>query len=539
MAVLIMCSNAECGELFDVPDSQRGKQVTCPTCGTTQLVPEGPADKADISQSQPAKPARQSRPSHPGDLEHAPKEEEDILKISPMSELDEPPLDQTSKLLMRAMSPTSPKAPVSPGDEVDLSAQQDVGGQSAAGFRQPTDSATVAEPSETILHDFQDDLSDTPMDGLALLAPDEIQSPSESVEMAGESVLASKTVAAIPFIVGIVTMPIGLVVGVYLFQSHAVLAAYAGAWLGWIAGMAFGFLVVFGAEGDTLRKVRCSVCGNVFPFGTKTCALCGSPLSAVPLNPLAKKCLSAGSYALSAGAGIYWMAMSLVIAVLGILGVRYLPTALPNWHVAVWLALAGLSGWFALAVLCYWMAFVRQVIRDGLSPQYTPAKVPSFWSLRNLSGGLKGLALAVLYVLPVCTFPLMPLALLSLEDARSKGPIGPITALRRLSRHIRDYALLWLFLLLWLGGLALAVVVTQAAIGVIKGMLPAMTGVSSGVVLLIVHAVTAGLMGAVVCIFIVAMSRCVGAFGRETIRSAGDVPSAEESSTAPTGAEDN
>jgi len=159
--------------------------------------------------------------------------------------------------------------------------------------------------------------------------------------------------------------------------------------------------------------------------------------------------------------------------------------------------------------------------------------------LRNLSGGLKGLALAVLYVLPVCTFPLMPLALLSLEDARSKGPIGPITALRRLSRHIRDYALLWLFLLLWLGGLALAVVVTQAAIGVIKGMLPAMTGVSSGVVLLIVHAVTAGLMGAVVCIFIVAMSRCVGAFGRETIRSAGDVPSAEESSTAPTGAEDN
>ncbi|MHC4294315.1 MAG: hypothetical protein ACYSTL_01885, partial [Planctomycetota bacterium] len=58
MPLLIMCSNPECGELFEAPDAAAGKEVRCPACGAVKVlggetrqtspsvkpsVPEGPA----------------------------------------------------------------------------------------------------------------------------------------------------------------------------------------------------------------------------------------------------------------------------------------------------------------------------------------------------------------------------------------------------------------------------------------------------------------------------------------------------------------
>ena len=54
MPILIICSNAACGELLDVPDQAVGKKVRCPRCGTVNLA----AQDLPPTPSSPAAPER-------------------------------------------------------------------------------------------------------------------------------------------------------------------------------------------------------------------------------------------------------------------------------------------------------------------------------------------------------------------------------------------------------------------------------------------------------------------------------------------------
>ena len=48
MAELIMCSNPECGELFDISDENVGREVKCPSCGSVQFVKSREEEKQKV-----------------------------------------------------------------------------------------------------------------------------------------------------------------------------------------------------------------------------------------------------------------------------------------------------------------------------------------------------------------------------------------------------------------------------------------------------------------------------------------------------------
>jgi len=512
MAILVMCSNSQCGELIDVPEEAAGTQLACPVCGTMLHVP-GPAVQPSPKEEQPAAPAdARARPEQPDAPAAPPAAEERPEPAAPAAPTDEEALDlareeapqlSVSSEMAELLRETSKPAVE---EQVDLS--PDIGG-SADLPAQPS----VAEPPAAPADKDETDLAGLIDDTLALLPPEEI-APAASAGSVDEGVLEHEPVSAVPFIIGLLGMACGLAVGIFGWPGQRIVGAYAGAGLGWMAGFTFGFMVVFAIDRGGIRMIRCTVCDNLFPVGTRTCRLCGSVLSAKLVNPLATECAQAGSYALSNLTGVYWMSIFLVIGSLLFQGVWHLRRAYPQLPGPVWAALFGLCGVFGVCAIIYWVAFFCSAIRGTLARADKKFTAPDFWSLDSFRMGLKGIVVLVGYTLPVITLPLLPLSLLSVGWPKGRLSLLPSKALGRLSRSTRDAVVLWLFLLVWLAGLALSAAVAQVALNWLDAIMPKAEGPSGTALSMVYTAIWTGVMTAVISIFCLAVGRCIGMFGR-------------------------
>jgi hypothetical protein len=140
-----------------------------------------------------------------------------------------------------------------------------------------------------------------------------------------------------------------------------------------------------------------------------------------------------------------------------------------------------------------------------------------------LAAGGKSLAVLAVYVLPLVTIPLLPLAALLLAYPAGKSPqadraaggaaTNPAAAARAAWRHAKGFAVLWLFLLMWLAGMALAGVVVWILYG-LRHWLPPMEGFTRAILSVTLSAFAVAAAALVAGIFGVAMARCVGALGR-------------------------
>jgi len=520
MAILVICSNSECGELIDVPDQAAGTQMACPSCGTMLTVPgvaagpgpglSEPEQPAVLDAGPPVDQSPTAEKKTSQDKAPAPEGGEPI----DLAAMETPPQSVSAEMaaLLRETSKPAPSEPI------DLSVDASVPASPSI-ERSGHDVPPEPEPAEHAEIDLGELMDDT----LAILPPEQIAADiaSRSVD---EGALENESVSIVPFVLGMVAMACGLAVGVFAFQGNRLLGAYVGAGLGWVSGFIFGFMVVFAIDRGGIRMVRCSVCDNLFPLGTRTCKLCGSVLSAKLVNPLAAECIQAGSYAVGNLAAVYLVSMAMALGNCLVAGVSLAKGELPP---AAWYSLVGLCAVYWLLAMIYWAALLCGGIRGTLVNPRKKFTAPDFWSAATFEMGLKGICVLVGYTLPVITIPLIPFALLSIGLPGGNTSLRPDRVLAKISGSARDAAVLWLFVLVWLAGLALSVSVGQVLLSWLEGVMPEMEG-SSQLAMSMVHtAIWAGAMTAIITIFSLAVARCAGMFGlinRKSLVGAGYGP---------------
>jgi len=120
-----------------------------------------------------------------------------------------------------------------------------------------------------------------------------------------------------------------------------------------------------------------------------------------------------------------------------------------------------------------------------------------------------------LYVVPIFTMPLLPLGLLSLSGPEKTGAFNPARVVRTAWRRARNYANLWLMLLMWAASLMLAIVVVRMTIHKAEGLLPLVEGTSRIQLSILLTAVEIALDAMFICVFGLAICRCIGLFGRQ------------------------
>jgi hypothetical protein len=331
----------------------------------------------------------------------------------------------------------------------------------------------------------------------------------------GDSVLGHRPAAALVFALGLVGMAAGLLAGVKLFPEQIWLAAYAGAGVGWMAGFTFGTLLILGAE-QSGGKVRCPVCNAEYPAETAECSACGCQSLGPAPDPLAIECLHAGGFALSNPSAM------LPPVALGVAGVLIVSGAVEVLHAypqgaAQWTPfLIGACVLAGYLVFSYWMAYLLGAAHQPPSRVNLPKKsadAPPLASLETITAGFWGLAALAVYVAPLVTAGLLPVAMLLLGTPGKRRALDPLVCARAAWRRPKGFVVLWLFLMMWLAGAVLAGIVLKVIYDM-RLSLPQVEGFAGVMLKVTLSAFAAGAFGIVASIFGLAIFRCIGAFGR-------------------------
>jgi len=490
-----MCSNPECGEIFDAPDEAAGREFPCPACGAMQMV--AASGVASAPAEQPPEPAPRPPAAEP---EQPEAEELQAVEPEPVEATPPPP---------RAEAPPAPPRPLGE-DEIDLTpAVREPPEQKAPSAAPvpaaPTGANAGSEELDRRLSDLLDDTT-FPLE-------DDWSDRSAPPGPGSYGVLENKLVTVTVLVIGLLGMSGGLLAGLSWFTTQRILAAYVGAGLGWVAGFIIAFLLVLGVDKEEVRKIRCPFCGSVWPAETETCGVCGLRLVPTMGASLTDDCLKAGSYALTNLLSVYFLAILLVVGYLLTAGshhlVREFSAAVEPFGPVVY----GLCGIIGFLIFAYWLDFFLSAIAGTVARSDEAPGLPRFWSVDTLATGLKGLGVVIVYVLPVFTMPLLPLGLLLLSTPGKRRAFDLAGAVKTAWRHARDFTILWLLLLLWIAGMVLAIVVANLLYR-LRALIPPLEGASGIVVAMVPTAVAIAVIGVIVGIFGLAMFRCIGMFGR-------------------------
>ncbi len=510
MAILVMCSNPECGELFDVPDAAGGTMVACPQCGRPQSIPSGSEsapeeDELRIEDEAPAyePPSRLSPESD--DVSEIGLADEDayIPKPAPKPAAPQTPFAEASELFIEPEGDTSP---LSQRHVVEANDSLDFGSED-------TDNTGHADDEEDV-NDIS--FSDTFTDIAANIPDDEDEQRAESLDTALHSV-----VIVIGGLVGIVG---GMVTGIACSAGPAmdiVLAAYYGAIIGWVVGFVFGFLVAVSIEKDRRGKQPCYLCGNVLEPDAEYCTWCGSDMAGQATTPLLVYYLKSWWYAWSAVRGVAWLGFVSGFWMLLVFGGYAFIESKPDLQDTFWPAWYGCTGIIAILLFSSWLEFLRTSVWISLQRGQKPPKPPSMLRPGNLGSGLRGFFALCATILPIFTLPLIPLGILSLVSGKDRNLNlrGSITAIKR---NVKGFAVLWLVVLLWLACMAFCMATSTTIKTVIQhqlGIEHTATELGATMAVALLRAVNGGFMVFVALLFILAVTRAVGVFGRHNMSS--------------------
>jgi len=505
MAILVMCSNPQCGELFEVDDQAAGTDVSCPSCGVSQQA--GPADGGRAATRQQAAPTPAPtdlpEPAEQGGVRPEPVTAEELFA-------DEPAAAGLAEQAGGQAAPASPTAARRRHVEPDR-AQEDasLAGPDAAEHAFPAQPGRRAEtagpPGETDLTAELDSIL-SPLDGQST-------DQASPAEFGVEAVMEYRGVTAMIFLVGLFGIGAGFVGGFYCLPFGRVVGGYLGAAAGWVAGFLLAFLLLLANKAQASR-LRCSVCKKVFPVGTEVCNWCGSVLSGPELDPLVADCLRAGAYALSNRASLYWMSLLLATVAALVFGILEALRRFPAELASARPGLIGLCWLIGFLTFAHWLRYLLETIGGTVNMSDRVGSAPRYWSFRNVGLGLVGLGVLAAYVLPMLTMPLLPLGLLAISGSRKGIAFNLPAVVRAAWRNAKDFALMWLLLLLWSSGLALTAALAAALWYGMSVLVPPSQDISGIAMSIAFLAVTAGLAGAAGTAFALAMFRCIGLFAR-------------------------
>lgn len=172
----------------------------------------------------------------------------------------------------------------------------------------------------------------------------------------------------------------------------------------------------------------------------------------------------------------------------------------------------------ALAIVMLGGSFLRfylDCVTGSLDGLNELPDVPEFELRESFRMGLKGLAVLLIYVVPVLTIPLLPVGLLALGYTADARGFNVLRVGRAAVKRPGALALLWLFLLVWgaalVAGCGLVVWLFRA---MAAGLLSGQPGFGSLLLTLSTGAVATVALAVVFHTFVVAMFRCIAMFGR-------------------------
>lgn len=315
---------------------------------------------------------------------------------------------------------------------------------------------------------------------VALIGVEDAKRPVASLPHSGKIMLVSLT-----------GLGGGLLTGLGISGWHSLLAAYAGAGIGYAAGFVLSFVVVLSVEKHS---------------------------SLARLRPLTVDGLQAASFAwrkLGLALRPAWLLMTLGLIFLCsdyLLGMYPLPERLQPYVFPCRLGGGILFAWLAVS---FWLDFFITAVKAAMTEEPLEALAPPALSLWSLIKVPRDLAAMAFYALPVLTLPLLPLLPLRLAGVRvadSSSPFHLPGTMLIARRRGDDFAILWLLLLLYGSAMAAAI-----SIGI---MLCHLLGSLLGMFLNLAtqEFIVASLNLAVIALagsfFCMVGARCVGIFGR-------------------------
>lgn len=521
MPTLVMCRNRECGELFEVPDSAAGASVRCPSCGGVQhfqhhsdlRLAKRPGEakrKADPSASsgQPrSKPmakhpikARLNESAGPAEPAAGQGEEDERIDLravlrdaQPGQENDDskPSEDAPDDLPDWAGGAHQPPAEANRSTTNPLPRSQP-----PATARQEHPTSPPAAPAGQSRPDPAE--SDLDLAGFRDFDEDESDFAPVQREEAGPNVLAVGVFGS-----GLAGLLAGAVLGAWLGGESRLAWVYLGALAGWAGGFVLAFLAYLGVCPEQIGRVPCPTCGCRMDRDEPQCHACGRTLHWADVYPMTVGCCRALQVAAS-----HWPRL-LGLAAVGLLPAAWwalrvvLPRALPDGSEDYRLVLTAGMVLTSAVAMTVWLRVLLQVGNP----------FPFRWEGRaNFLTACKALALVALFSAPVLTLALLPIRLLELLGLKVPGGLGE--RFRRLASCANDYALLWLWLMLYaaIGLLTVALYVALAR-QIPLPLDPAQTLSAVGRIAVMTLASFVPLTLA--ALFATAMFCCIAAFGRQ------------------------
>lgn len=497
MAILAMCPDKACGELFEVPDSAVGTEVRCPACGKVQVisVQQRPRSAPVYGGEEPGQVESEGESPRPAAEHPQPRAEEPEDDEIDFGEVE--PDTENGERIELGDEEEAPFLPVRTRREV----------RSLYAKPRPTSAPPRPAPSKPgerfLVHE------DLPADDAlgGLVAREE---PEEDKQENKLVVVAFVAVGGIGLLAGLLT-------GTGLGGEWKTVGALVGAGVGWVIGVLAAFMLILAHPKDEVPKVRCLTCGNVFPAETDSCRWCGAKLPPPDVSPLTAGCLNSHNYAVSNARSAVTLATLVAIPAALIVGGFRLPEVYADAPAQLPPVLTGVSILLAFLVGACWLRYFLTVAGGTLVSYERAPDAPKIWDLHNIVVGVKGLGVAALYVVPLFTIPLLPLAMLRLAAPRQVGVYDPVRNTRAALNHARDFAVMWLWVLLWLAAMAFSMAVAVLLFN-LKSLIPEMEPQAELIVRTLLLGGEIAMIAGAACVCGTAVFRCIGLFGRQNAR---------------------
>ena len=312
---------------------------------------------------------------------------------------------------------------------------------------------------------------------------------SELAEQRREQALGTHSGIMAVFVLGLVGMVIGLATAIAV--SEALWAVYLSAGVGWAAGMILALVgvtsVYWAGESDSRAP------------GLKADTMVRDCLRAPGFG-------TSGRLAGALGLAIVSLFVQVVVRILWRLAVLN-----TSWPTEGRWAIVALCIVIELLFLAYVLgAFVEIVRKSVARPGYDTGS--SF--LTAFASGIRALGVMALYVFPLVTLPLVPFGFLALGTSYGNGAYSLRWAWSSAKRRPAQLVLLWLMLWLWGAVLGVAAAVAALVAAVLTRLAPELEGYHGEVVRMLVYAGQVAVLSVAAAVFLCAMFRCVGIFGR-------------------------
>lgn len=278
-------------------------------------------------------------------------------------------------------------------------------------------------------------------------------------------------------------------------------------------------------------QVVCVECGQSSPLTAVACSLCGRPLRRAattpppqtrPPTPAPMPRPTGQPNILVDGLRSVVYAMgnrSSIFKLTAVFAGVYIAYQFGFTLLLVW-ARGSLGGQIVvlLVALCasvlmggYLLRFYLDCAIGGLEAAEQAPDIPPFDMDELIRTGLKGLAMVVVYVVPVVTIPLLPVGYLALAYTNDHRALNPLRAARAAAKCPGGLAAVWLVLILLVLLAASLLFLVVMAASVLVGVLPGGVGLFKLVVLVIL---TGFLAASVAVTFYCMCFHCFGVLGR-------------------------